>query len=163
MSTNLMLRPQPEHETDNRDRIIAAMEQEIRSLKLELGDARRDAENARHQAERAVANLRKQLTPFFRAMQVLFGEMDAIAPEVDAGYTSAMPDKKRAVWESWKQKLGGKKAEFVQAMLDHGEMTAAQLRVATHCGTRTVPDVIYALKSLGLVKKNGSKYSLAEL
>lgn len=149
-------------EPDHRDRIIASLEQEIRSLKIELGDARQDAEDARRSAERAVASLRKQLTPVYRAFQMLFGEMDAVAPESDHS-PAPMNDKKQAMWERWKQKLPGKRAEFIQALLDHGEMTAAQLKVATHSGTSTVPQIIHQLNSVGLIQKNGNKYSLKEL
>lgn len=163
MSTSLALNPGPQPQPDHRDRIIASLERENAELKGQLSAARAEAESVRHQSDRAVANLRKQLTPLFNALRSVFGEMDAIAPEQDTQQPSAMPDKKRAVWESWKQKLGGKKADFIQALLDHGEMTSAQLRVATRSGTRTVPQVIYQLNQIGLINKNGGKYSLKEL
>ena len=60
-------------------------------------------------------------------------------------------------------KLGGKQAEFIQALLEHGEMSAIQLKIATRSGQQTVYDTIHKLNKLGLINKNGGKFSLKEL
>jgi hypothetical protein len=168
MSTNLALNPGPQPQPDHRDRVIASLEQEVRSLRMELGDARQEAENARRQSERAVSNLRKQLTPLFRALQLVFGEIDVIAPETGASAsanTAPVSDRKRAVWESWKQKLGGgNAAAFIDALLNHGELTPVQMRVAMGISRQqTVYDTANKLTKVGLLNKNGGKYSLKEL
>lgn len=159
------LNPGPqEQQHDHRDRIIESLELEVRSLKIELSDAREEAESARRQSERAVANLRRQLTPLFNALRAIFGELDAISPgDTEQSSSSQIPDKKRTVWESWKQKLGGKKADVIGALLEHGTMTAVQLKVTTHSAATTVRDILLELRKLGLVDKNGGKYSLKEL
>lgn len=73
------------------------------------------------------------------------------------------PPKHSGIWEKWKAQLPGKRAEAIQALLDHGELTIPQLRVAIHCGQQTAYDVTSALNKLGLINKNGGKYSLKKL
>ena len=110
---------------------------------------------------RGLAALRHQLEPLYNALRMVFGELDNAGV---SGVETAGPSPRVAsLWESWKSKLGGKQAEFIQALLEHGEMTAVQLKVATHTGTSTVPQVIYKLNHLGLINKQGGKYSLKEL
>ena len=158
-SLTLNAGPQPDH----RDRIIASLELENNELKDQLREAQTALGVVRNANSQAVSRLRQQLSPLYQALKGVFGEMAAFE---DVPASSAEPqenDKKRAIWESWKQKLPGKRADFIQALLDHGEMTSAQLKVATHSGTSTVPQVIYELNRLGLIQKNGSKYSLKEL
>jgi hypothetical protein len=125
---------------------------------------RKEAARANQIAQRTVAELRRQLLPLFQALRAVFGEIDTIAPpESDQSGAAPQSDKKRAVWESWKQKLGGKPAELIDALLDHREMSAVQLRVALKCHIQTVYDTTAKLQKLGLVNKKGGKYSLKEL
>lgn len=147
---------------DHRDIIILSLETENRDLKEQLREAQGELAIARNANGAAVSRLRAQLAPLYQALQAVFGEMAAF-DDVPVSTSAPQNDKKRAVWESWKQNLPGKRAEFIQALLDHGEMTSSQLKVATHSGTSTVPQVIYELNRLGLIQKNGSKYSLKEL
>jgi hypothetical protein len=110
--------------------------------------------------------LRRVLLPLHQAMRLVFGEIDKISPVGNGAEPHAAPqqsDKKRGVWDSWKQKLPGKRADFIQALLDHGDMTGTQLRVATHTAAGSVAGVIHDLKKLGLINKNGDRYSLKEL
>ena len=125
-------------------------ENRITALQQELRDGARDFDD-----------WRKATGPFFAAMRHVFGKMDGTevpgAPSVSSSQASG-------VWESWKKKLGGKKAEFIQAMQDHGHpMTAEQLRVTTHTGKTNVPQIIYELNKLGLIDKRDGRYSLKEL
>ena len=141
---------------DNRDEIISSLRQENRRLSDEVLEVRREL----REAHAAVAALRTQLHPLYRALQAVFGEMEHVA----AGEIPA-PNNPRvsAVWESWKQKLGGMSAKFIDALLLHGEMSVAQLRVAMQCRQQTVYDVSSKLGKLGLLNKNGGKYSLKQL
>ena len=52
---------------------------------------------------------------------------------------------------------------MISALLDHGSMTAQQLRVAMQCGNQSVYDTATRLNKLGLLAKDGSRYSLKEL
>ena len=67
------------------------------------------------------------------------------------------------VWKSWQEKMPGFPAKFIEVLLEHGEMTVPQLKIAAHCGSNTVYGVISKLHGLGLINKNGGKYSLKEL
>jgi hypothetical protein len=141
---------------------IRRLNRQVVRLNEELEELREAKQQAR-KAQQVLAQLRRQLEPQYRSMQALFGELDLVGVQADDAGTS-VPSRVTGVWESWKSKLGGKQAEFIQAMLEHGHpMTSEQLRVATHTGRSTVPQIIYKLNTLGLINKNGGKYSLKEL
>lgn len=148
---------------DHRDRIISSLEEENRDLKEQVNLARHEMESQRSESGRAVAELRKILLPLHQGLKLIFGEMDAIAP--DQGRYSEAPanDKKTAIWESWKQKLGGPSALLIQSLLDHGQMNAAQLRVAMKCHVNTVYETTAKMKRLGLISNVAGKFSLREL
>lgn len=131
-------------------------------LEAELDAAHEALRSAREQsaaANRALRTLRKQLDPLHNALSLVYGELDAAGSENEVN--TATP-KSQAIWQSWMQKLGGKQAEFIQVMLEHGEVTVQQFKVMTHSGTSTIPQIIYKLNKLGLINKNGGKYSLKE-
>ena len=111
---------------------------------------------------RAVGALRQQLSPLYRALQQVFGEIDALDTEMPSA-SGAIEPRKAKVWESWKARFGGKTAEMIDALLTHREMTATQLRIAIQCRQQTIYDSAYKLNSAGLIDKNGGKYSLKEL
>jgi chromosome segregation ATPase len=144
-------------ESDKQARRIAQLEEQIENLRASF----REECNRVQALQQGMKNLRHQLAPLHNALRLVFGELDAVG--VQADQENRVPGRVASVWESWKQKLGGKQAEFIQALLDHGEMSAVQLKVATHTGTSTVPQVIYKLNQLGLINKNGGKYSLKQL
>jgi len=154
---------QLEGQVDQSHSRVRALELENESLREDLAIARAEAERAKNQAARSVGELRRQLNPLYQALRMVFGELDAIAPASEATGAPGYNDKKLAVWESWKQKLPGKRADFIQALLDHGEMTGTQLRVATHTAAGSVAGIIHELKKLGLIQKSGDKYSLKEI
>jgi chromosome segregation ATPase len=142
-----------------------SLRRKIERIEAELDSTHEALRAARQQsvaANNALKNLRKNLEPMFRALQMVFGELEAASIGGDSTESAATP-RALGVWKSWMQKLGGKQAEFIQAMLDHGEVTVAQLKVMTHSGSSTIPQIIYKLNKLGLINKNGGKYSLKEL
>lgn len=148
---------------DNRDAIIAQLEEDNARLTRELITAKAEAKSALTANARAVAGLRKGLAPIFYPLKALFGEMEAL------GFDPSMSDisipngaAKNDKWELWKKKLGGKQAEFIAAMQEHGEMTVQQFKVSTRSGSSTIPQIIYKLNKLGLIQKNGNRYSLRE-
>jgi hypothetical protein len=111
--------------------------------------------------------LRRQLGPLYRALQAVFGELDVAGVEGGGGEstTSSSTPKVTAVWESWKQKLGSNTApaRVIDALLQHGELNVAQLKVAAKMANQTVYDSIHRLNKLGLINKNGGKFSLKTL
>jgi hypothetical protein len=146
----------------------AALRRKIQHLEGTVADLRESLQVSQEQGRaslHALNALRHQLEPLeplHNALRLVFGELD-VAGVGAASSQNGVPQRVASVWESWKQKLGGKQAEFIQALLEHGEMSAVQLKVATHTGTSTVPQVIYKLNQLGLINKNGGKYSLKQL
>jgi DNA-binding transcriptional regulator GbsR (MarR family) len=141
---------------------IRRLNRQVVRLNEELEELR-DAKEQARKAQRVLAQLRRQLEPQYRSMQALFGELDSAGIEASDA-TASISTRVAGVWDSWKSKLGGKQAEFIQAMLEHGHpMTSEQLRVATHTGRSTVPQIIYKLNTLGLINKNNGKISLKEL
>jgi hypothetical protein len=142
----------------------------VSRLERELEDARREVRATKNEsAETAIAmrNLRGVLTPLYGALQRVFGELEVVGGDPLPSYAgSAQPGSQKknvAAWELWMQKLPGKRADFIKVLLDHGEMTREQIKVATHCGNTTLSDTLSKLKIMGLVEKNGDKYSLKQL
>lgn len=149
-------------ENENLKQSLQQANQENTALRSEIAHLKAELHGSEVRCERAVRNLRRYLQPLYAALQAVFGEMDSAFPD-DESPSLRVNTKAASVWESWKQKLGGKKSEVIQALLDHGEMNVAQLRVATHSGQQTVYDVTSALFRLGLLNKNGGRYSLKQL
>jgi hypothetical protein len=139
---------------------LASLEDENRNLKRELAQLRVELSRAKSENGRAIGALRQQLSPLYRALQDVFGEIEAIG---GAEETAASSPKASAVWENWKQRVGGQKAKCIDAFLTHGALTQTQLRVIVGCATSSVPGLISDLRQLGLLEKNGSMYSLKKL
>lgn len=144
----------------------ASLRQEIRSLRQQLKDEREQSQDAIREARRqssdamrAQAKLKQYLQPFHTALQLIFGELE----HVDANDTPPASPSASNKWDLWKTKLGGLQADFIQAMQDHGEVTASQLKTICHCGSSTIPQIILRLNKLQLINKNGGRYSLKEL
>jgi hypothetical protein len=163
MANNRLL----EGNVDERDQIIRALEDRVQVLEGDLAVANAERDRAQATAIRAVGNLRNQLTPLFQALKMVFGEMDAVAPAGVAvpgqEVVSTVSPRELQVWEAWKKKMPGKAAEFIDILLTHGEMNAAQLKIAGKCASDTVYQTIHRLHKAGLINKNGGKVSLKKL
>lgn len=152
---------------DSADDALRELQEENKRLARALQDANVRADRASEDAQRAMGALRKQLTPLFRALQSVFGELDAagVGDDAPGPAPSAAPadDRVRAVWENWKQKLGVGPAKCIDALLLHREMTTQQLSIATGYHRNTVPQYVSALHKAGLINKNGGRFSLKTL
>lgn len=147
-----------------------SQEQQIRSLQQELyarnrqlneaKDALRTERQKTAAIERGVQELRSVLNPLYSALQHVFGEIDAMGVE---GSSSQTDPRKQAIWESWKAKLPSGEGRAIDALLLHGTMTTAQLRIHVGCASRTAQNIVAALKGKGLIVKNGAQISLKEL
>lgn len=143
---------------DDRDAIIAGLRVQLRDTREELA-----AERAKGgKVEQGAQALRKALTPFYGALQFIFGETEAMgltdAPE------AVQAPQKSAVWDDWKAKLGGAAAKIIDILHLHGELTQDQLRI--HVGTsriQTIYDAVSKLNKAGIINKNGGKISLKSL
>lgn len=146
---------------DARDQTIRLLQDENDDLRRELRQARGEIDTAKSQAARSVINLRRQLKPLYVALQQVFGEIDAINPQDEGGGGSS--PRVSAVWEDWKRKMPGMPATFIDVLMTHGSMNAAQLRIAAKCGNQTVYDTIHKLNKAGLIDKAGGRFSLKQL
>lgn len=158
-------------EIDPEDVEIGRLRRQIHDLTRERDDARIEARRAKEDAARALSMLRKQLSPLYRALQAVFGELDAsgvsedgAAPAPSTAAAQPQDARVRAVWDAWKQRLGGTVAKGIDALLLHGELDTAQLAIAAGLDKRTVTNtVIYKLNAAGLINKNGGRFSLKQL
>lgn len=164
-NTPRLLEAHVEHddETPALHRRIEFLEGELERMRQELRSARNETSSIKH----GVAAVRRTLEPLHNALRVVFGEMDAAGIESSAeeakGQHPTANSRVAAAWESWKQKLGGLQARFIEALLLHGEMTGTQLRIVVGCATGSVSPTISHLNKAGLIFKNGNKYRLKEL
>ena len=112
--------------------------------------------------ERGVTELRTVLTPLYQALQHIFGEIGTMGVN-EVTITNDGDPRKKAIWDSWKAKLPSGESKAIDALLLHGTMTTGQLRIHVGCATRTAQNIVTALKSKGLINKNGPQISLKEL
>lgn len=133
------------------------LEATVESLESELAEARREAQ----MATKPLRNLKRQLEPFYTAMRAIFGELDVISGGNGDGEQVA--PRKKEVWESWKNRLGGGTAKVIDALLLHREMNTTQLAIATGLHRTTIPALIFKLNQAGLINKNGGRFSLKEM
>jgi hypothetical protein len=134
-----------------RDELI----QQIEDLQHQLAEARKKALDR----QVVLVEVQNKLLPFYNLLRAIFGDLKA-ADLQTATEPLRSHDHAREKWVSWKQKMPGKPAEFIDLLLLHGEMTAAQLKAAAHCSSDTVYQVIYKLNAAQLINKNGGRFSL---
>ena len=156
---------------------LPSQQSQIESLQRELYQRNRqlaEAEEALRQErlksaglEHGVVELRTTLAPLYHGLAHIFGEIGAMDIGSGTGSNSGAPldsdPRKKAIWDSWKAKLPSGEAKAVDALLLHGTMTTGQLRIHVGCATRTAQNIVTALKSKGLINKNGAQVSLKEL
>ena len=104
-----------------------------------------------------IGGLRMSLEPQYKQLQGVFANLDKATTTV--GATNS------AVWEPWKQKLGGACARMIQALLDRGELTRTQLATLTgqSSNSGSYATNLSRLNSNGLLEKNGDKIRLRAL
>lgn len=134
---------------------------EIRQLKRELSTTRAEASAAKRDAARAMGELRKQLSPLYRALQMVFGELDSAG--VSDGVSPAATPQTSAVWEAWKSRIGGQPAKVIDALLLHGDLNAGQIAIAIGISPKNVAQVIHKLNKASLIEKNNGRFSLKKL
>lgn len=158
MSLMLNALPDPRAQVESLQRALLEKNSRIADLEEELRQVK-----AEYNATRAgLAELRFTLAPLYRAMQMVFGHLDAM--DVSANGAAPASDAKRAVWESWKQKLGGLTAKAIDVLSLHGPMNQTQLRIQLACASRSVTNIVAALNKAGLINKaEGGKIALKEL
>lgn len=148
---------------------LKELREENKKLARALQDANTRADRAREDADRALSNLRRQLTPLYRALQGVFGELDAAGvgdspvqgtEAVDAGGRST---RELALWADWKTKLPDTCARVIDVLLLHSHLSVKQIMAAAKMGENTVYTATSKLGRLGLIEKSGGRFSLKQL
>jgi hypothetical protein len=166
LSNELALRPHiPLPETFE----IERLQRENRQLQKTINDLEEQLRKQKKEIQRAqlaVQNLQTVLTPFRRAVQMIFGEIEAAGvPDIGDQATPATAHSsygpQDAKWQPWIAKWQGtKKAVVIQTLLDHGPLTRTQLRSATESGWSTIDAITAQLQNLGLITKENEKWTL---
>lgn len=146
-------------DTDDRDAQIAALQREASALRRDLAAAKLDARHATEKADAAMANLRRQLSPLYRALQMVFGELDA-AGVTDGPASAATATPTAGKWDEWKARLGPSCAKVIDALLLGGDMSTQAIKVAARMGTTAVYEATSKMGRAGILEKNGGKFSL---
>lgn len=139
-----------------------SLRDEIRQLRDDLSTARRETSQSKRDSARALSALRAQLGPLHKALQMVFGELDAAGVDETATGAAVSP-KTSAVWDAWKERIGGQSAKVIDALLLHGDLNAGQIAIAIGINPKNVAQVICKLNKAGLLNKNGGRFSLKRL
>lgn len=145
---------------DEESSVTDELRDEIRELKRALSQAHTDTATASRDSLRAVAELRRQLNPLYRALQAVFGEIEAAGVSDEP---SATHPRQSAVWEAWKERIGGQPAKVIDALLLHGDLNAGQIAIAIGISPKNVAQVIHKLNKASLIEKNNGRFSLKKL
>jgi hypothetical protein len=155
--------PKATHDDESLNRENRRLKDKIEQLELDL---KREQQKSRI-ALRAMETLRGPLEPIYRGLRMIFNEFDdagvtgADSATSAASQTGGTPQSS-AKWESWKARMPGKPAEFIELLLIHGEMTGAQLTAASHSSKQTTYQTISRMNKAGILSKNGGRFSLKE-
>lgn len=158
MSMTLHSVPSPQSQLESLQRELYARNRQL----SEAEEALRQERQKTAAMERGVAELRSILSPLHNALLMIFGQADAMGVNGVGAGPEADPRKKQ-IWDSWKAKLPTGEGRAIDALLLHGQMTTAQLRIHVGCASRTAQNIVAALKGKGLIVKEGGMIRLKEL
>ena len=142
-----LLKPIVEPDIDSQiHRQYQELKDEIRQLRHDCEDLIADKERL----QRSVEHLRKTLSPFHRALRILFGEIeDAIGEETSAPSGAAPSIDPR--WEHFKKQFPGVPAAMIDTLLIHGEVGMTNLANLMKRAYGTTKNAAYKLSAAGAV------------
>lgn len=138
------------------DSEIVRLRHRIAQLEEQLGQSDEAIVELRAQlasANRSLAPLQKELLPFKRVIDRIFGIMDAAGAQEDATPSAGK-------WDKIKQRLTGKDVEVIDLLLVQGAMTVSQIANAIHCSGEAARQRVDKLRGQGLLVKNGRDVTL---
>lgn len=102
-------------------------------------------------------SVRSIFEPQFNVLKTAFASLDSLGSNHSKGNAS--------VWEPWKEKLGGKAASMIDALLQRGELTRTQLATLTGQSPKSgsYANNMSSLNRNGLIEKNGDKIRLQQI
>lgn len=129
-----------------RDRETERLREENARLRGELGAAKQ-----------VIAGMRVQFEPQYKTLHALFSDLNAV------NGNGAGAD--RGIWEPWIQKLGGRCGRMIEALMERGQLTRAQLATLTEQSSTSgsFATNLAKLNTNGLILKEGDKISLAKV
>lgn len=139
---------------------VERLRAELRRVERERDDARIEARRAREDADRALSQLRKQLNPLYRALQAVFGELDAAGVRDEAPAAAGTSAPSTAKWDEWKSRLGQSCGKVIDALLLQDGLNVTALTIACKMGRQTVYDATSKMGRAGILVNNGGRYSL---
>lgn len=151
--------PQLSGHVDDRADIIEGLREKNRRLDESLRQERAKV----GQSESGVKELRRVLTPLYRALQTVFGEIDAMGIPDDVTSTPNPSNGDNPRWQSFKQAYPGTPAQIIDTLLVHREMGITQLAALLKVHYNTAQSALDKLSKAGAVSKDGTrngKYSL---
>lgn len=158
MHTPLVI-PPPKDRVAELQRENESLRDQIRELKIKLVRMEEQTSGV----EEGVSRIKSALSPLYTGLQQIFGDIEAMAIQEQPSSPESPAPRNKAVWDSWKHKLGGKTGDAIDILHLHGAMNAVQLRMHLKCGKDYVYQVVHQLNKAGLINKNGGKISLKEL
>lgn len=163
--TVLALNSSPQAGPDHRDRIIASLEEDNRDLQKQVAEARRELEVQRSESTRAVGELRRQLSPLYTALRMVFGEIDSVLPVDESAPTNqAAGHGREGKWDAIKQRMAPRLREAVDILLLQGSMKRTQLAAALKMDySNCTKNVVGIMLRQGWLVDNGGNLSLKEL
>jgi len=146
---------------------IRTLQDEIARLEGELRQMRSERDRARAEGLAALSAIRalQALTEQpYRVLRAIRGEIEIVLGDVPAAVpvNGAAPAQPSGRWQNLMTKLGGLKAQFIQALLDYGPSTVTGIMASTGMSKQSVYNTALDLTKRGLITKNGSQYALKE-
>lgn len=143
-------------------RKVSRLEGEVSDLK----DALRDERERSATAFRSMARLKSALSPFYKALQMIFGELDDVDGDqggAAAGSSAAANQPvSEAAYRAWKDRLPPSCGKIIDALLVQ-PLNNSQLKTLCKLGTSTVIEAIGILKKNNLVDKQDGLNRLRRL
>lgn len=137
---------------------------EKEQLEDKITDLERQIEQEKRESSRllgTVHTLRQYLNPQYRALRILFGEIEVAVGEESAGAAASTPGQQPSNasdprWESYKQTFPGVAARIIDALLSHQQMTYGQLKTLLRADYNTIKNAAAKLRQAGAVVKEGT-------
>lgn len=163
MSSPLLSGHVQEYVRDDSPTLRREIERLVGELRRTEGALQEAQSEARMQTA-AITSLRRQLSPLYRALQGVFGELENFSETPDTASSSpSLDDRKREIWGVWKEKLGNACGRIIDALLVHGTMSRTQICIATGISGGNIARPISKLYTANLLNKDGNSYSLKQL
>jgi hypothetical protein len=144
--------------------LLRKWRKEKQQLEDRVSDLEWQLDAEKHRAARllaAINALRGYLTPQYRALRILFGEIEAVAGDEADGVTPTASNTQTNTtnprWQSFKDTFPGVPARIIDALLTHQEMSITQLSALLKAHYNTVADALSRLAKAGAVQRDGGK------